>query len=85
MKIWLDGKRIFEEETDYGSKYYVFPRDKMQKNVTLHSYVVKKGEFNQPCKWIYADDLPETERIISSVCKVFNTPKNIELKYNYQE
>lgn len=43
MKIWLDGKRIFEEETDYGSKYYVFPRDKMQKNVSLHGYIVKKG------------------------------------------
>ncbi|CCW04378.1 MULTISPECIES: hypothetical protein [Bacillus] len=64
MKIWLEGKRIFEEETDYGSKYYVFPRDKMQKNVTLHSYIVKKGAFNQPCKWIYAEDLPKTERII---------------------
>ncbi|WP_255543225.1 hypothetical protein [Bacillus cereus group sp. N6] len=37
MKIWLDGKRIFEEETDYGNKYYVFPRDKVQKNVTLGS------------------------------------------------
>ncbi|QWI47462.1 hypothetical protein [Bacillus mycoides] len=64
MKIWLEGKRIFEEETDYGSKYYVFPQDKIQKNVMLHSYVVKKGEFHQPCKWIYAEDLPETERII---------------------
>ena len=42
MKLWLKGKRIFEEETE--SEVNIMYSHKIRcKNVMLHSYVVKKG------------------------------------------
>lgn len=52
MKQLLEGKRIFEEETEYGVRYLVLPSEKLQKYVDITGYFIKHGDFNKPVDWI---------------------------------
>lgn len=62
MKILLEGKRIFKEETNAETKYLIFPKEKIQKYVyNSASIFIKKGDFPFPQKWGVADNFSTRE------------------------
>lgn len=46
MKILLEGRRIFEYETDENTRYLIFSNESLKNMCTMpHRYLLKKGTF----------------------------------------
>ncbi|EJQ32408.1 hypothetical protein IEC_05420 [Bacillus toyonensis] len=62
MKILLEGRRIFEYETDENTKYLIFSDESLKKYVyNAASIFIKKGNFPYPQKWLISDNFKTRE------------------------
>ncbi|XMA29127.1 hypothetical protein M9428_30925 (plasmid) [Bacillus bombysepticus] len=65
MKILLEGKRIFEESTLEKTRYLIFPKERIEEYVYIYGYLIKKGDFRYPKRWINTENIPVKERFVS--------------------
>ncbi|WP_255260334.1 hypothetical protein [Bacillus cereus] len=67
MKILLEGRRIFEYETDESTRYLIFPNESLKKYVYNAALIfIKKGDFSYPQKWLISDNL-ETRDLLTPI------------------
>ena len=63
MDFLLDRKRIFDVE-DEKYDYVIFPAEKIQTYLELNGYLIKKGDLQNPNKWINMQDASEIDRLV---------------------
>ncbi|MGG5737472.1 hypothetical protein [Bacillus cereus group sp. IBL03679] len=63
MDFLLDRKRIFEVENEKYD-YLIFPAEKIQTYLELNGYLIKKGDLQNPNKWINMQDASEIDRLV---------------------
>ncbi|WP_257154613.1 hypothetical protein [Bacillus cereus] len=63
MDFLLDKKRIFDVE-DEKYDYVIFPAEKIQTYLDLNGYLIKKGDLQNPNKWINMQDASDIDCLV---------------------